>query len=265
MSSSPLYLAIVVVWAIVLVPMLLRRDAGDPLPGPRRSGRRGAAEADDADGAPTFSDVDDVDDEAENGSPDIQKTQVLSYGADYVTSAVARSARAADERPARENAAGTAEAAGEPLPDDEPGPEDDVRADDPADDLDEEMAAEQAGLTAPPAPRSRFIARRRRRTVGLTTLLAATGVAVALGYGPWWVLVPPAVLLFGHLLLLREAAKADAERLAADLERRRRHEEARARREAAAAAREAEIVELAAKRDQVYDQYADAHLRAAGD
>ena len=30
MSSSPLYLAIVAVWILVLVPMLLRRDAADP-------------------------------------------------------------------------------------------------------------------------------------------------------------------------------------------------------------------------------------------
>ena len=85
---------------------------------------------------------------------------------------------------------------------------------------------------------------------------------MVLGLGPWWVLAPPGLLLSGHLVLLREAAKADAERRAAEL-RRRRAAEIRARR--AAAAREAEIVELMSRRDQVYDQYTDAHLRAAGD
>ncbi len=191
MGSSPLYLAIVVVWLIVLIPMLMRRDASDPAPAPLRRAE-----------APETSDTDE------------------------------------DQNPV---------------------------ADDGAEDDSEDDGAAPDRPLPPPRPhagRARIIARRRRRTAGLTALLVLTSVAVVLGLGPWWVLAPPGLLLSGHLVLLREAAKADAERRAAEL-RRRRAAEIRARR--AAAAREAEIVELMSRRDQVYDQYTDAHLRAAGD
>lgn len=198
MSSSPLYLAIVVVWLIVLVPMLLRKDPVDAVPeDPRREDEDivDAAEADV---------LEDEDEEAE-----------------------------------------------------EP----------------EEVAVEAAPLPGPPSRerRSRVIARRRRRTTALVLLTAGTAVAVALGLGPWWVTVPPVLLLGGHLVLLREAAKADAEQRAAVLEARRRAA-LRARRmaelqeqEEREAEREAEIIALRDRRNQVYDQYADARLRAVGD
>jgi hypothetical protein len=100
-----------------------------------------------------------------------------------------------------------------------------------------------------------------------------------------WIIIPPMVLLAGYLLLLREAAHADAE--------------ARERREAARAAApppevahearpvpaqpapatvsatgpatyetgpRAEVIDLSEHvGDQLYDQYADAKLRAVGD
>ncbi|CAM4130090.1 hypothetical protein GCM10009799_44180 [Nocardiopsis rhodophaea] len=220
MSSSPLYLAIVVVWLIVLVPMLMRRDAAEPFIG---TGRR----ADDADeDGPEGSvdegvDEDSVDDPLDD--PDSQRTQVLRYDGGDVGGAA--DPRRSGPRP-------------RPRP-----------------------------LASTPG-RARVIARRRRRTTGLTTLFVATAIAVAAGLGPWWVLAPPALLLAGHMVLLREAAKADAERRAAEYREHRRREALRARRAREQAEREAEIVELAdlaSRRDQVYDQYADAHLRAAGD
>jgi septal ring-binding cell division protein DamX len=126
------------------------------------------------------------------------------------------------------------------------------------------------------------VMRGRRRMLWL--LLVLTVAAIGLTYlklASWWIMVPPVVLLGGYLLLLREAAQADAE--------------ARERREladsavpaaspatapateaapAAAAARgaihetgpRAEIIDLSEHvGDQLYDQYADAKLRAVGD
>ena len=103
----------------------------------------------------------------------------------------------------------------------------------------------------------------RRAVVG-----GASALAVAFGLGPWWVMAPPVLLLSGHLVLLREAAKADAERRRAYLAARRRaaaRERVHREREAREAEREAEVIALKERRSQVYDQYADARLRAAGD
>ncbi|MBB6118120.1 hypothetical protein [Nocardiopsis algeriensis] len=194
MSSSPLYLAIVVVWLIVLVPMLLRRDPVEPVhEEPRREAEEAPEQsAGEAESAP------------EEGSPEEHDEGEEDRGAPL---------------PARE-------------------------------------------------PRARVIARRRRRTSTLVLLTVGTVAAVALGLGPWWVIAPPVLLLSGHLILLREAAKADAERREAAL-RARRRAALKARREAEErrrdAEREAEVIALRERRSQVYDQYADARLRAAGD
>lgn len=201
MSSSPLYLAIVVVWLIVLVPMLLRKDsiAEAAADEPRRED--GEVE-------------EDLEDE------EAAETQVLRRGEHGIPEPVA------DEP-------------------DMPGVPDSGRE-----------------------PRGRVIARRRRRTSALVALNVATVVAVSLGLGPWWVLVPPILLLAGHVALLREAAKADAEHRMA-VRRARRREALRARREAEErrrdAEREAEVIAFKERRSNVYDQYADARMRAAGD
>ncbi|WP_017607048.1 divisome protein SepX/GlpR [Nocardiopsis xinjiangensis] len=205
MSSSPLYLAIVVVWLIVLVPMLLRKD----------SIAEAAAEE-------TRREDDEVEEDfeeehADDRSPDAAETQVLRRGAHRIPEPVAEE----PEMP-------------EPLRE----------------------------------PRGRVIARRRRRTSALALLNVATIVAVSLGLGPWWVLAPPVLLLAGHMALLREAAKADAEHREA-ARRARRRAALRARREVEErrrdAEREAEVIALKARRSKVYDQYADARMRAAGD
>jgi hypothetical protein len=111
--------------------------------------------------------------------------------------------------------------------------------------------------------------------------IGSAGLAV-MGMAAWWVVVPPTIMLTGYLILLREAAKADAERreLAARRELVRhelaRRELARARRARPAArpapapAPSAEIIKLAVQGapedgEALYDQYADAKLRAVGD
>jgi hypothetical protein len=46
----------------------------------------------------------------------------------------------------------------------------------------------------------------------LLVLSTASGALAGTKMAAWWVVVPPSVMLFGYLLLLRTSAKADAER-----------------------------------------------------
>ena len=121
----------------------------------------------------------------------------------------------------------------------------------------------------------------RRRLLGLLLALTVGSAALAVTRtAAWWVIMPPTVMLVGFLGLLREASKADAERrellLARAVEA-----AAAAHAEAEAApvavpvpvpAPDAEIIKfspaqnVAAEQDpEFYDQYADAKLRAVGD
>jgi hypothetical protein len=53
----------------------------------------------------------------------------------------------------------------------------------------------------------------RRRLLGLLVALAVGSGALAVTkLAAWWVVVPPSVMLLGYMVLLREAAQADAER-----------------------------------------------------
>jgi ABC-type transport system involved in cytochrome bd biosynthesis fused ATPase/permease subunit len=137
--------------------------------------------------------------------------------------------------------------------------------------------------------------RARRRMLWMLLVLAVAAIAMAyLGLAAWWIAVPPVVLLAGYLLLLREAAQADAEARArqaqeqsAAMARREREaqqaQQAREAQQAVDARRRtgttsspawpghetlppAEIIDISERvGDQLYDQYADAHLRAVGD
>jgi CRISPR/Cas system-associated protein Csm6 len=89
---------------------------------------------------------------------------------------------------------------------------------------------------------------------------------------PWWIIVPPVGMLGLLMLVLREAARADAEAAERAAEAHAAHEarlaERRRASEAAAVAPEptAEIIDISARvGDQLYDQYADAAVRAVGD
>jgi hypothetical protein len=147
-------------------------------------------------------------------------------------------------------------------------------------------ADQAAGRRYPPVPvrppgPAPHVLQARRRT--LTMIIAITiGImgAAFVGLTPWWTAVPPFVMLGLYLLLLHEASHADAEQA-------RRHAEARAQSlhaaRAAHAARlrarqaqaaplpqpTAEVIDISARAasadDQLYDQYADAEIRAVGD
>jgi hypothetical protein len=145
--------------------------------------------------------------------------------------------------------------------------------------------------TAARERRARML-RGRRRMLWMLLVLAVAAVAVAyLQLAAWWIAVPPVVLLAGYLLLLREAAHADAEAHERQARERsaamaRHASEARQAHEARQAtdtqrgtgtgsspARpayetlpRAEVIDISERvGDQLYDQYADAHLRAVGD
>ena len=122
----------------------------------------------------------------------------------------------------------------------------------------------------------------RKRLLGLLVLLAiASGALAERRLAAWWVVLPPIVMLLGYLGLLREAAKADAERLAAERSRAARDPVAAGRSGAASAGgapvdvpevpeRRAEVIEISAtweqvEEEQLYDQDADAKRRAVGD
>jgi hypothetical protein len=119
---------------------------------------------------------------------------------------------------------------------------------------------------APRSSRSRVLQARRRLLSTLITLMAVAAVCTYLRLSTWWVCVPPAGMLGIYLLLLREAALADAEqarrRAAAD----QRVRAARRRARAEAGDHGAQIIDISARlSDQLYDQYADATIRAVGD
>jgi hypothetical protein len=126
----------------------------------------------------------------------------------------------------------------------------------------------------PPLARSHMMQARRRLLTVLVVLTAAAGACASIKVAPLWVCVPPATVLCVYVLLLREASRADAERAqryAAAQSREARLQAVdlrRAREEALAEAAQpsAEIIDISARvADQLYDQYADATVRAVGD
>jgi len=206
LSSAILYVAIVAIWACVLIPRWLRRDSSASAP---------------------------------VSSPPAE-TQVD----DQVTGGV----------------------------DEEPEPSGRHR-DDQAEAAAEERPAPGESWDAPLDPGHRKVLSARRRLLWLlVALTAASGVLAGTRLAAWWVIVPPSVMLGGYLLLLRSAAKADAER------RELAHVQARAQAAHVAAAApaasltRAEVLAFSGPSafegqddEEIYDQYADAKLRAVGD
>ena len=114
----------------------------------------------------------------------------------------------------------------------------------------------------------------------LLVLSIASGALAGTKMAAWWVIVPPSVMLLGYLLLLRTSAKADAERreMARSPMARPAAGAVRApvRRPAPVPATPAAATPAAARvitipaapeptEEEIYDQYADAKLRAVGD
>jgi hypothetical protein len=222
LSSAILYLAIVAIWAIVLVPRWLRP--------PQASGTLESNLAEPVDASP-LEDLAEAEEDAggEKGLPD----------------------------PGAQPAAGAR--AGPP-------------------------AAER---------RARILQARRRMLVTLTVLTAgAVGIAVT-RLAASWVVIPPAVMLAGFALLLREAARIDAGRARVAARRHGRGADAGAAAaggpghqqagpadgaqavvasaptgvpSAQVGVPSAQIIDISSRvDDQLYDQYADAEVRAVGD
>ena len=214
MSSSFLYLAIVAVWALVLVPRWLRRQYARVQQSIDVNVDVGYAAEDDADAQYYYDDAEDP--QADAYSPD----PTYPAGVDAGPSG--------------------------PCPPGRPVPA---------------QAAQS---------HSRMLRSRRRLLMMHLLLVAVAAACVALKITSWLVLIPPAGMLGMYLLLLRETAVADAEHA-----RRRaaQAEEALATRQRAYAValdREpepsAQIIDISARvGDQLYDQYADATVRAVGD
>jgi len=172
MSSAILYLAIVAIWACVLIPRWLRRDSARGAAAPASdTGPSDLAEPVHRDDEPT---EDDADADADIGGG---------------TGEARRPPRAA------------------------------LRSAEP-------LSAEES--------RRRMLAARRRLLLMLIGLEIAAIALALLGLAALWVVVPPTLMLAGYLLLLREAAQADAERAQYEAEAlalaREREEYAQARR-----------------------------------
>jgi hypothetical protein len=138
--------------------------------------------------------------------------------------------------------------------------------------------------TGPSAPdqRARVLRARRRMLVTLIVLTAGAGAVVAVHRAASWVIIPPALMLAGFVLLLRAAARIDTQRVRAAASRPGRAAGGRVQAGAGKASRDeqetgpadhgqpaapgAKIIDISARvGDQLYDQYADAGVRAVGD
>ena len=141
--------------------------------------------------------------------------------------------------------------------------------------------------------RGRILQARRRMLVTLTVITAGAGVIAIAHLAAAWVVIPPAVMLAGFVLLLHEAASIDTERAwatarrtgraagagvaAADRPGRQQADPADGAQAGVAStqagvpgpqagAPSAQIIDISGRiGDQLYDQYADAEVRAVGD
>ena len=185
MSSAILYVAIVVIWACVLIPRWLRRDSA-----------RGAGSAADTSvpGDVVPGDVIPAEDAADDDE---------SWTAEPVDAVRVRYTETF-------RADVTVEAEADPAPEEVPAP-----------DAGRRVPPPPPPLPLPPEESRRRMMAARRRLLGMLTILEIAAVALAvLKLAALWVLIPPSIMLIGYALLLREAAHADAERASARRKRR---------------------------------------------
>ena len=241
MSSAILYVAIVAIWAGVLIPRWLRRDSAAS---ERYSEDLTTAEA--------------------HAEPDAEPAPPPRR----------HQARVAPRAPARPEVRSEARAEARPEVRAEGRPE--VRSEVKAEGR-PEVRAEPPGGGPRDREHTKVLAARRRLLYMLLALAIGSGALAVTKMAAWWVMVPPTIMLLGYLGLLREAAKADAERR--ELARTRATAAAAvaaaARRETAPApappppAPDAEVIDISASLtsagQEFFDQYADAKLRAVGD
>jgi hypothetical protein len=259
-SSAILYLAIVAIWAFLLVPRWIKRPHTAFFASTEmgRGGEAGGSLAEDqADGS------------ADAPAPRLGLLRTLGL----VTSESPEAPQAPDMPDAGWEDDYQEE---EPEPDTAPlapvtvpaGP---PPASSPEPELTAEAAPDETARPAdparPPVSRSKILQARRRLLTTLVLLAIAAASCTVLKLTSPWVCIPPAVMLGMYMLLLREAALADSEsaRQRAEAEhaaRQRARERARARAQRPGA----EIIDISDRLgDQLYDQYADATVRAVGD
>ncbi len=217
MSSAILYIAIVAIWAFVLIPRWLRR--------PHLLGGESSEPV-----VPAYAAV-----PAENVDMSEYGEHQLVPGDSLPDGAYRTGTTAADD---------PAGVVGQPRRD-------------PA-------TARRAG--AAPRSRARVLQARRRLLTVLVGVTAAAGVCIYLKLASWWACVPPGGMLGIYLLLLREAALADAEQARWRAAEDRRAEAARQVARVEYAESTALVIDISERLgDQLYDQYADATIRAVGD
>jgi hypothetical protein len=252
LSSAILYVAIIAIWAGVLIPRWLRRDSAA---GGRNSehGAAAAAKPEAEVGAEVGAGAEVAEEPAPAPAPRRRK------GAAAREAPSARRARYEElvmPRPASVR----------------PGPPRPV----PRPEIPEEIPHGE-----PRGREHKKTLSSRRRLLGLLLVLTiAAGALAFTRMAAWWVVVPSAVMLLGYLTLLYEAGRADAERR--ELARTREAAAASAAAEVAAAKRatppapaapppapDAEVIDISASLTvaghKFYDQYADTKLRAVGD
>jgi hypothetical protein len=240
-SSTILYLAIVVIWAGVLVPRWLRREPHREAAVPSPQVPPGHSEPADGPNAA--------------GPPGVP-------GLSFSASVIADDAGLAGYPASRQ---------GEGVPPAGPG----------------------AGAVPRGAQQGSGVMAVRRRLFGVLVLLFAASMIIAVsGLASWWVVVPPAGMLGGFMMLLREAARADAERNSRSVRQGGMTGSAHGSGAEAGAARTASrqaadphpasaqtaapeyageqptarVIDLTAHvGDELYDQDTDAKLRAVGD
>jgi len=261
MSSAILYLAIVGIWAVVLVPRWLRPSQAsgtleshlsEPLDASMQEdlaeedvAEKDLAEEDGEEGLPRAGD------DVAAAAPTWPAGSARSAASGRSAGSAGSPRSAARARTAAVGAAGADGGRESPV---SPGRR--QRADDRPGPL---AAKRRAGIV-------------RARRLTLTTLIVftagAAGVVMAHLVAPW-VLIPPAVMLAGCVLLLRAAAPTDAQRTRVAASRPARRTSVGAPAQAAgvpaqAGAPDAKIIDISARvSDQLYDQYAD--VRAVGD
>ena len=173
MSSAILYVAIIAIWLCVLIPRWLKRDSARSAVAASDAAARGDGPVAAADGDGEAELAGDGAVQADDGAAQTDDGAAQADGADDGGGARRLSAPTAAKAP-------SASASAEPL------------------------CAEEA--------RRRIVAG-RRRLLGMLIALEIAAIALAfLGLAAMWVVVPPSIMLIGYVLLLREAAQADAER-----------------------------------------------------
>ena len=135
--------------------------------------------------------------------------------------------------------------------------------------------------------RARMLQARRRTLITLMVLTAGAVVIAVTHLAAAWVIIPPVAMLAVFVRLLREASRIDTERARAAAARQRSGSVVRAQAGAVPGAGagavhaqtqqagladhtqpdgpDAEVIDISARVDQLYDQYADAEVRAVGD